>query len=103
MAHGINFIQLPRPGTDPGFARSGHMVRNKLCWKANNAVEEKPGWTGKSPFILKVPLRYLSPSIISSVPCELIVPFLTSLFIVYVTIPTTRAFYSLGLYNKEYH
>ena len=49
------------------------MVRNKLCWKANKGVEEKPGWTGKSSFVLKVPLRYLSPSIIYSVACDHIV------------------------------
>ena len=34
----------------------------------------KSGWTGKSSFVLEVPLRYLRPSIIYSVPCDRIVP-----------------------------
>ena len=28
------------------------------------------GWTGKDSFVLKVPLRYLRPSVIHSVPCD---------------------------------
>ena len=53
----------------PCFARSGHVVRNKLCWDANNAVglskQKKSGWTGKSSFVLDShALRYLRPSII---------------------------------------
>ena len=39
------------------------MVPNKLCWDANNAVglskQRKSGWTGKSSFVLEVPLRCL--------------------------------------------
>ena len=49
------------------------MVRNKLHWDTNDAVGQnkgKPGWTGKSSFVLKVPLRYLRPSVIYSVPCD---------------------------------
>ena len=34
----------------------------------------KSGWTGKSSFVLEVPLRYLRPSIIYSVPCDWILP-----------------------------
>ena len=30
----------------------------------------KSGWTGKKSFVLEVPLRYLRPSIIYSVPCD---------------------------------
>ena len=30
----------------------------------------KAGWTGKSSFVLEVPLRYLRPSVIYSVPCD---------------------------------
>ena len=30
----------------------------------------KSGWTGNSSFVLEVPLRYLRPSTIYSVPCE---------------------------------
>ena len=33
----------------------------------------KSGWTGKSSFVLKVPLRYLRPSVIYSVPCDRII------------------------------
>ena len=29
----------------------------------------KSGWTGKNSFVLEVPLRYLRPSVIYSVPC----------------------------------
>ena len=30
----------------------------------------KLGWTGKSSFVLEVPLRYLRPSVIYSIPCD---------------------------------
>ena len=33
----------------------------------------KSGWTGKNSFVLEVPLRYLRPSIIYSVPCDRII------------------------------
>ena len=48
------------------------MVRNKLRGDANNTMgnKGKSGWTGNSSFVLKVPLRYLRPSIIYSVPCD---------------------------------
>ena len=56
------------------FAGSGHKVRNKLHWDANDAVglqnKGKSGWTGESSFVLEVPLRYLRPSVIYSVPCD---------------------------------
>ena len=32
--------------------------------------KEKSGWTGPSSFVLEVPLRYLRPSVIYSVPCD---------------------------------
>ena len=37
----VNILRPPRllPAIGPSFARSGHMVRNKLCWDTNNAVE----------------------------------------------------------------
>ena len=38
-----------------------------------NCEESPSGWTGTSSFVLKVPLRYLRPSIIYSVPCDRIV------------------------------
>ena len=37
-------------------------------WDFQN--KEKSGWTGKSSFVLKVPLRHLRPSVIYSVPCD---------------------------------
>ena len=50
------------------------MLRNKLCWDANNTVGLSKQGTGTSParrfFVLKVPLCYLRPSIIFSVPCD---------------------------------
>ena len=33
----------------------------------------KPSWTGKSSFVLEVPIRYLRPSIIYSVPYDRVV------------------------------
>ena len=42
-----------------------------MPWDSQN--KETPGWTGKSSFVLEVPLRYLRPSIIYSVPCDRIV------------------------------
>ena len=30
----------------------------------------KLGWAGKSSFVLEVPLRYLRPNVIYSVPCD---------------------------------
>ena len=52
--------------TERPFALSGHMVRNKLCLDANNAVgnKGKSGWTGTSSFVLELPLHYLRPCII---------------------------------------
>ena len=53
------------------FAGSGHMVRNKLRWDENNFQNKgKSGWTGKSSFVLDVPLGYVRPSVIYSVPCD---------------------------------
>ena len=58
------------------------MVRNKLHraqmtqWNFQN--KGKSGWTGTSSFVLEVPLRYLRPSVIYSVPCDQIL--LKSLF-----------------------
>ena len=37
-------------------------------WDFQN--KEKSGWTGKNSFVLEVPLRYLRPSVIYSVPCD---------------------------------
>ena len=56
------------------FAWSGHMVSNKLCWDANNAVGLPKQRTLTSParlfFVVKVPLRYSCPSIIYFIPCD---------------------------------
>ena len=49
------------------------MARSKLCWDENNAVRSQNKgtscWTGKSSFVLEVPLRYLCPGVMCSVPC----------------------------------
>ena len=47
------------------FARSGHMVRNKLCWDANNAVglPKLNSLPVQSDVSLFATLRYLRPSI----------------------------------------
>ena len=37
-------------------------------WDFQNKA--KSGWTGKSSFVLEVPLRYLRPSIIYSIECH---------------------------------
>ena len=52
------------------FPGSGHMVRNKLRWDANDAVGLRN--KGKCPTFLcfEVPLRHLRPSVIYSVPCD---------------------------------
>ena len=39
-----------------------------MQWDFQN--KGKSGWTGKSSFVLEVPLRYLGPSIIYSVLCD---------------------------------
>ena len=53
-------------------------IRSQLCWDANNAVHGNPKQRNSyqsSPtfFVLKVPLRYLRPSIIYSAPRDQIV------------------------------
>ena len=39
-----------------------------MQWDFQN--KEKVGWTGKSSFVLEVPLRILRPSVVYSVPCD---------------------------------
>ena len=50
------------------------MVRNKLHWTQMTQWDfqnkRKSGWTFKSSFVLEVPLRYLRPRVIYSVPCD---------------------------------
>ena len=59
------------------FARSGHMVRNKLHWDASYAVglpkQRNSYQSTRLAFVLEVPLRNLRPSVIYSVPCDRIV------------------------------
>ena len=56
------------------FEGSGHMVRNKLHWDANNAVglpKQRNSYnSSRLSFVLEVPLRHLRPSVIYSVPCD---------------------------------
>ena len=44
----------------------------------------KSGWTGKSSFVLEVPLRYLRPSVIYSVPCDRILQRAYSFLLLYL-------------------
>ena len=48
-----------------GINYAGMQVRQ---WDFQN--KQKSGWTVTSSFVLKVPLRFLRPSIIHSVPCD---------------------------------
>ena len=74
------------------FVQSGHMVLIKLCWDANNAV-------GLS-FVLKIPLHYLRPSIIFSVPCDRIV----ERAYIYIINPVVKTKSSqFQLINHPYH
>ena len=67
------FVPALNPRNRP-FARSGHMVRNKLHWDANYFQNKgKSGWTGSSFFVLGGQLCNLRPSVIYSVPCDRIV------------------------------
>ena len=56
---------LPDPVTSYGINYAGTQITQ---WDFQN--KEKPGWTGKSSFVLEVPLRYLRPSVIFSVPYD---------------------------------
>ena len=68
--HEVLAVQVLVKQAKRPFARSVHMVRNKLCWDANNAV----GFSDLAEVrVLEVPLPYLRPSIIYSVPRDRIV------------------------------
>ena len=60
------------PQDNRPFARSGHMVRNKLCWDASYTVGTHSN-PAQLSFVLKVPLCKLCISIIYSIPCDRIV------------------------------
>ena len=55
---------LQDPVTWYGINYAGTQMRQ---WEFEN--KGKSGWTGKNSFVLEVPLRYLRPSVIYSVPC----------------------------------
>ena len=55
---------LEDPVTWYGINYAGTQMRQ---WEFEN--KGKSGWTGTSSFVLEVPLRYLRPSVIYSVPC----------------------------------
>ena len=71
MAHKVSrdFQDLDFDDINRPFTHSGQMVANKLCWDAfqNKGTRTSPA---RLSFVLKVPLRYLRPSIIYSVPCD---------------------------------
>ena len=56
---------LQDPVTWHGINYTGTQMRQ---WDFQN--KGKSGWTGKSSFVLKVPLRHLRPSVIYFVPCD---------------------------------
>ena len=61
--------QLLRPLQDPVTWYGINYIGTQMTqWDFQN--KGKSGWTGKSSFVLEVPLGYLRPSIIYSVPCD---------------------------------
>ena len=67
-----NLLRVIGPLHDPvtwhGINCTGTQITQ---WDFQN--KGKSGWTGTSSFVLEVPLRNLRPSVIYSVPCDLIV------------------------------
>ena len=65
----VSFLGLISPLQDPvtwyGINYAGTQI---TLWDFQN--KGKSDWTGKSPFVLEVPLRHLRPSVIYSVPCD---------------------------------
>ena len=65
----INGEQVIGPLQDPvTWYRINYTGTQMTQWDFQN--KGKSGWTGKSSFVLKVPLRHLRPSVIYSVPCD---------------------------------
>ena len=64
-----NYLDIIGPLQDPvtwyGINYTGTQMTQ---WDVQN--KGKSGWTGKSSFVLEVPLRHLRPSVIYSVPCD---------------------------------
>ena len=58
-------VPLQDPVTWHGINYTGTQMTQ---WDFQN--KGKSGWTCKSSFVLEVPLRYLRPSVIYSVPCD---------------------------------
>ena len=63
--------------------RHSNENRSKLRWDFQNKV--KSGWTGSSSFVLEVPLSYLRPSVIYSVPCDRILQRAYRIYLSYVS------------------
>ena len=62
---GVTIDHLQDPVTWYGINYTGTQMTQ---WDFQN--KGKSGWTGKSSFVLKVPLRHLRSSVIYSVPCD---------------------------------
>ena len=66
---GLKLLEVIGPLQDPvtryGINYTGTQMTQ---WDFQN--KGKSGWTGKSSFVLEVPLRHLRPSVIYSVPCD---------------------------------
>ena len=68
LANNMEIGPLHNPVTWYGINYAGTQITQ---WDFQN--KGKSGWTGTSSFVLEVPLHYLHPSIIYSVPCDRIV------------------------------
>ena len=65
VQHACQIGHLQDPVTWYGINYTGTQMTQ---WDFQN--KGKSSWTGKSSFVLKVPLRHLRPSVIYSVPCD---------------------------------
>ena len=65
VAYGKIIGPLQDPVTWYGINYTGTQMTQ---WDFQN--KRKSRWTGKSSFVLEVPLRHLRPSVIYSVPCD---------------------------------
>ena len=78
LSHSIARMRRKQFKFNRAFARSGHVVRNKLCWDANNAVglsKQRNSFLSSPTFLYFQSLAqcYLRPRTIYSVPCDRIV------------------------------
>ena len=63
----------------------------------------KLGWAGKSSFVLEVPLRYLRPNVIYSVPCDRILQRAYSVTLQYCIAHTAHDFRVITRAHERVH